>query len=134
MRARTRSRQIEGAELKQVMRICRLVGGMPLGVELAAAQVGSLSCAAIADHIAAGVERLATDLRDLPMRQRSLAASFDASWSALSPQEQNVLARLSVIHGEFTLEAALMIAEAAVADIIRLVDKSLVRSSGRDLV
>ena len=129
---RVRSRQIEGAELRQVMRICRLVGGMPLGVELAAAQVGSLSCAAIADQIAAGVERLTTDLRDLPIRQRSLAASFDVSWAALSPQEENVLARLSVIYGGFKLEAALMIAEAAVADITRLVDKSLVRSSGTD--
>jgi predicted ATPase/ABC-type glycerol-3-phosphate transport system substrate-binding protein/DNA-binding SARP family transcriptional activator len=119
--------RMEGVELRQVMRICRLVGGMPLGVELAAAQAGSLACGVIADQIAAGIDRLAADLRDLPLRQRSLAASFDASWATLTLAEQTILARLSVLQGEFTLEAALHIAEAAVADIARLVDKSLVR-------
>jgi predicted ATPase/DNA-binding SARP family transcriptional activator/ABC-type glycerol-3-phosphate transport system substrate-binding protein len=128
---RTRARQaIEGAELREVMRICRAVGGMPLGIELAAAQVGSLSCAAIADQLAAGIERLTADRRDLPVRQRSMLASFDASWATLSPHEQNVLARLSVFHGEFTFEAALGIAEATATDIIRLVEKSLLRSGG----
>ena len=128
-RARTRHTPMAD-ELDQIMRICRLVGGMPLGVELAASQVGSLSCAAIADQLAAGVERLASDLRDLPVRQRSLAASFDTSWATLSAQEQNVLARLSVIQGSFTLDAAMGIAHAAITDIIRLVDKSLLRWIG----
>jgi predicted ATPase/DNA-binding SARP family transcriptional activator/ABC-type glycerol-3-phosphate transport system substrate-binding protein len=131
-RARSR-RGIEERELPEVMRICRLVGGMPLAIELAAAQTASLSCAAIADQVAQGLERLAADRRDLPGRQRSLAASFDASWAGLSPREQDVLARLAAIHGEFTLEAALAIAEATVVDLVRLVDHSLVRmnSSGR---
>ncbi len=89
---------VEGTELSQVMRICRLVGGLPLGVELAAAQAGSLACGVIADQIAAGIERLAADVRDLPLWQRSMTASFDTSWATLTSQEQTTLTRLSVIY------------------------------------
>lgn len=131
---RARPRQaIVGAELQQAMHICRLVGGMPLGIELAAAQAASLSCAAIADQIAGGIERLAAGRRDLAPHQRSLLASFDVSWGTLSAEEQKVLTRLAVINGEFTLDAALSIGAASVTDITRLVDKSLVRSVGGDL-
>jgi trehalose/maltose transport system substrate-binding protein len=131
---RARPRQpIDGAELQHGVEICRLVGGMPLGVELAASQLSGLPCALIAEHLAAGVEQLAADLRDLPVRQRSLQASFDASWATLSAPEQGVLARLSVIHGAFTLEAAIAIAEARDTDLLHLVDKSLVRALGHDL-
>ena len=124
---RLRPRQpIEGDELGAVMRICRLLGGLPLGVELAAAQLGSLTCSAIADRLAADVERLAADLRDLPARQRSLQASFDSSWATLSAPEQAALARLSVIHGEWTLDAGLRISAGSLADLTHLVDASLV--------
>jgi DNA-binding SARP family transcriptional activator/predicted ATPase/ABC-type glycerol-3-phosphate transport system substrate-binding protein len=123
---------IAGAELQHVMQICRLVGGMPLGVELAASQLGGLPCALIAERLATGIEQLAADLRDLPVRQRSLQASFDASWASLSTREQGVLARLSVIHGAFTLEAAIAIAQATDTDLLHLVDKSLVRAMSHD--
>ena len=130
---RTRPRHpLERTEFPHVMRICRLVGGMPLGVELAAAQLGSMPCAAIAEQLAQGVERLTASLRDLPPRQRSLLAGFETSWAGLTPEEQCTLACLSVIRGEFTLEAALAVATATIADVIRLVDKSLVRSTGID--
>lgn len=131
---RLRPRQpISGDELGAVMRICRLVGGLPLGIELAAAQLGSLACTAIADRLAASLDRLAADLHDLPVRQRSLEAIFDSSWATLPPQEQAVLARLSVIHGEWTLEAGLSIGSAAIPELMHLVDASLVSVSSKDL-
>jgi trehalose/maltose transport system substrate-binding protein len=126
-------RALETDELHQAARICRLVGGMPLGIELAAAQVGSLSCAAIADQLVAGIERLTADLHDLPMRHHSLQASFDASWSRLTGEEQAVLARLAVVHGECSLPAALEIGGAQPVEITHLVDKSLLQVSGAGL-
>ena len=134
---RTRPRYaIQRAELPDVVRICQLVGGMPLGIEIAAAHVGRLPCALIADNLAAGLDTLDAMqedvLRDLPPRQRSLVASFEASWRLLAPEEQRVLATLSVLRGEFTVDAALAIADTTAASVMRLVDKSLIRLAAVD--
>src|SRR5438093_6963430 len=56
----------------EVLRICRLVDGMPLGIELAASWVSVLSCTEIADEIAGNIDFLATSTRDVPDRHRSL--------------------------------------------------------------
>lgn len=129
---RTRARYaLQRSELPHVVRICQLVGGMPLGIEFAAAQLGRLPCALIADELAAGLDRLDAlqqeTLHHLPPRQRSLLASFEASWCTLAPEEQRVLAVLSILRGEFTIAAAQFIAEATAVSILRLVDKSLLR-------
>lgn len=60
-------------ERTQAARICRLVQGMPLGIELAAAWVTTLSCAEIADEIERNIGFLSTTARDVPERHRSLA-------------------------------------------------------------
>src|SRR5687768_9572432 len=60
-----------------VTRICRLVEGMPLGIELAAAWVRTLPCAEIAAEIEKNLDFLSTRLRDVPERHRSMRAVFD---------------------------------------------------------
>lgn len=131
---RTRPRYpLQRAELPHVVRICQLVGGMPLGIEFAAAQLGRLPCELIANELAAGLDRLeAAAPQHLPARQRSLQASFEASWRTLAPEEQRVLAVLSILRGEFTLEAAQAIADATSVSLTRLVDKSLIRLASVD--
>ncbi len=97
-----RARQVEpgflldDAERAEAARVCRLVEGLPLGVELAASWVSVLSCAEIADEIERNIDFLATSLRDVPERHRSLRAAFDQSWTLLSGEQQHVLARLAV--------------------------------------
>src|SRR5262249_18037183 len=81
--------------LEQVARVCRLVEGMPLGIELAAAWIRTLSCADIAAEIARNVDFLATRLRDLPERHRSVRAVFEPSWTMLTSEEQTAFRRLS---------------------------------------
>ena len=71
-------------ERPQAARICRLVQGMPLGIELAAAWVTTLSCAEIADEIERNIGFLSTTARDVPERHRSLRAAFDQSWRRLT--------------------------------------------------
>ena len=68
----------------QVARICRLVEGMPLGIELAAAWTSVLPCAEIADEIERGLDFLSTSARDVPERHRSLRAACDQSWRLLT--------------------------------------------------
>ncbi|HEY5902316.1 MAG TPA: tetratricopeptide repeat protein [Anaerolineales bacterium] len=133
-RARRASIEFKAAaeDYPAIFRICRLVDGMPLGLELAAAWVRTLSCAEIAEEIERGLDFLNNSARDLPERHRSIRAVFDHSWKLLSEEEQSVLRRLSVFHGGFSLEAAQEIAGATVFTLSNLVAKSLIRRIGKD--
>src|SRR5262249_32558877 len=68
--------QLTAANLASVLRICHLVQGMPLGLELAAANACVLPLTAIVDAIEQSAEFLTVDWRDLPERQRSMRAVF----------------------------------------------------------
>jgi tetratricopeptide (TPR) repeat protein len=105
---------------------------MPLGIELAAAWVRTLSCEEIAQQIERGLDFLRVTTRDLPTRHRSMRAVFDHSWKLLPEEEKQVLARLSVFRGGFRRDAAGQIAGAALSMLSALVTKSLVRRSGEN--
>ena len=113
-----------------IVRICRLVNGMPLGIELAAAWVRTLSCDEIAHEIERGLDFLSVSAQDLPARHRSMRAVFDQSWKLLAKQEQNVLRQLSIFQGGFSREAAQQVADATVPTLSALVTKSLTQRSG----
>ena len=113
-----------------IVRICQLVGGMPLGLELAAAWVRTLSCHEIAREIERGLDFLSISAKDLPARHRSMRAVFDHSWKLLTEEEQMVLLRLSVFHGGFQRQAAEAVAGASLSTLSVLVTKSLIRRSG----
>lgn len=120
------------AEREAILYICRLVGGLPLALELAAAWVRTVPCRDIAAAIERHLDFLTGDLRNMPERQRSLRAAFAYSWELLPAAEQNILARLAVFRGGFDGQAALTITgEAATGRSLRqlsaLVDKSLVQ-------
>ncbi|MBI4670542.1 MAG: tetratricopeptide repeat protein [Chloroflexi bacterium] len=110
-----------------IARICQLVGGMPLGIELAASWVRVLSCAEIAQEIERHLDFLTTSARDVPERHRSMRAVFDQSWRLLSKDERHALSRLSVFRGGFRRDAAEQIADANLTVLSALVTKSLVR-------
>lgn len=110
-----------------VVRICQLVGGLPLGIELAAAWMRTLTCQEIADEIQRNVDFLSTRARDIPERHRSIRAVFDQSWALLSAEEQGVLRRVAVFRGGFTRAAAEEVAGASLALLSTLVAKSLLR-------
>jgi predicted ATPase/transcriptional regulator with XRE-family HTH domain len=112
-----------------ILRICQLVDGLPLGIELAATWVRALSCREIAMEIERGLSILAASMRDLPERHRSIEAVFDHSWKLLSDQERSAFMKLSVFQGGFTREAAVRVAGADLAILLALVEKSLLRYS-----
>lgn len=107
------------------VRICRLVEGLPLGIELAASWVHQLTIAEIAAEIERSLDFLATTRRDVSSRQRSLRATFDWSWGRLSPDERQAFARLAIFHGPFTRAAAQEVSAASLLTLAGLVDKSL---------
>lgn len=113
-----------------IVRICQLMDGNPLGIELAAAWVRTLSCDEIAQEIEGGLDFLSVSAGDLPARHRSMRAVFDHSWKLLTEEEQRVLLRLAVFRGGFRREAAGAVAGATLSVLSSLVTKSLVRRSG----
>jgi predicted ATPase/transcriptional regulator with XRE-family HTH domain len=132
-RARQRNRaaaEFDAAALRDVARLCHLVDGSPLALELAANWVGHLSMADVVDTLRRhDASLLSTDQRDVPARHRSMSAVFEASWQLLSPERQRALARLSVFRGEFTREAAVAVAETTVTDLAGLVKRSLLSTT-----
>jgi len=118
---------LSNVERSDLVRICRLVEGVPLAIELAAAWVGMLSCGEIAREIESNIDFLSTSMRDMPERHRSLRATFDHSWNLLSDHERDVLARLSVFRGGFDRNAAERVAGSTLPLLASLVSKSLVR-------
>jgi predicted ATPase len=125
--------ELSSEELRQVGRICRLVEGLPLAIVIAATWVPFLSCREIADEIERGPDILATRLRDVPERHRSLLAVFDHSWRLLTDEEKVIFPQLAVFKGGFLRGAAQSVAGAKLPLLSSLLSKSLVRrtASGR---
>ncbi len=78
-----------------VAEICRLVEGLPLGIELVATWLGRRTPAKIVANIQAILDSLAATSRAAPERERSLREVFLGSWALLNSQEQAMLASIS---------------------------------------
>ena len=110
-----------------VVRICRLVDGIPLAVELAASWSRAMPAEEIAREIEGSRSFLARSFRDGPERHRSLEATFDRSWVLLGEPLRSILSRLSVFRGGLDRDAAEAVAGAGLEELAALVDKSLLR-------
>ena len=116
----------DAATLTAVAQLCRQVHGHPLALELAAHWGAHFSVAEMVSALQqADLSLLNTDERDVPARHRSIEVVFDTSWRLLAPTTQHVLAKLAVFHGSFGRQAAQIIAEARLTDLVQLVDHSL---------
>jgi predicted ATPase len=112
-------------ETSAVVCLCRLVEGMPLALELAAAQARVLSCQEICAAVESHLDILVSSMRDVPERQQSIKAVFDYSWQFLTEQERKTLGQLAVFRGGFQGEAAERVSGASLPILIRLIDQSL---------
>ena len=117
-------------DLAHINRICRLVQGTPLAILLAATWVSMLAPAEIADEIARDSALLATQAPDLPVRHRSMQVIFDHSWLLLTSAQQRLLATLSIFRGGYTLAMAQAFTQTSMADLLGLVQRSLVVRAG----
>jgi predicted ATPase/transcriptional regulator with XRE-family HTH domain len=118
---------IRGEERRWVLNICQTIEGMPLGIELAAAWVGLLSCEEIAKEIAHNIDFLSVSMRDLPERHRSMRAVFDHSWKRLTVDEQQVMSQLSIFQGGFQRQAAEQVTGTSLLILSTLVNRTLLR-------
>ena len=118
--------------------ICRLLDGVPLALEMAAARLPLLGWAGVRDKLENRLHLLRA-ASGAPSRQQTLRSTLDWSYALLSPGEKKLLGRLAVFVNGFTLEFAQAVASDgefdvwAVLDALGgLVDKSLVQAIGYD--
>jgi predicted ATPase len=127
----------DGHLIKMVAAICRRLDGIPLAIELAAARASALGIEALA----AGLDdrfRLLTGGRRMALpRHQALRATLDWSYELLAEPERDLLRRLAIFAGPFSLEAAAAVAASpelaapdAIAGLLGLVAKSLVVAEG----
>ncbi len=114
-------------EMTPLIRLCQLVDGLPLAIELAAGWMNVLSLDDILAEIEQGLSFLESDLTDLPDRHRSMEAVFDATWRQLTQAEQSVFARLCVFQGGFTRLAAEQITGATIRQLAVMVNKAMIQ-------
>ena len=105
-----------------VARICRLLDGIPLAIELAAARTKTMSVAEISTHLADPLALLTLAPRTAPLRQQTLRATIDWSYALLTPEEQTLLRRLAAFNGGFTIEAVKAVCTSPDAPVERILD------------
>lgn len=119
-------------ELPLAIEICRRLDGIPLAIELAAAQVSGLGLSGLLTQLQGSFRLLTQGCQSTLGRHQTLRATLDWSFELLNACEQTCLRRLSVFRGGFTLEsaAAVIVGEhiepqAVFGSITQLVAKSL---------
>jgi predicted ATPase/DNA-binding SARP family transcriptional activator len=129
----TRAKQINpefvitNNNLESIVRICQLVEGMPLGIEMAVAWLDILTTAEIMDEIIQCLDFLTVNWPDRPNRHQSLRAVFDSSWKLLTEQERSLLMGLTVFQSNFSRQAAEAISGATLGSLMSLKNKSWIK-------
>jgi len=124
---------VHEADRADLVRLCGVLDGMPLALELAASWVRVYRLSDLVGTLERDLDLLESTGHALNERHRSLRAVFDHSWKLLDDEQRRVLSTLAVFDGSFELAAVEAVAHAAARTLLTLVDRSLVRrtESGR---
>jgi len=120
-------------DLGHMLQVCQQVEGMPLGILLASSWGAAMSMSEISAEARRGLDFLSAEWSDVPVRQRSVRATFEYSWDLLEAHERELFQGLSVFRGGFSHRAAREVLGASPFELRTLVDKTLLlsKSSGR---
>ncbi|HTK45194.1 MAG TPA: adenylate/guanylate cyclase domain-containing protein [Patescibacteria group bacterium] len=124
--------ELDAANADAILAICTRLDGLPLAIELAAAQVKLLAPQAILQRIEGSLDSLTSRREDLPARQKTLRATVSWSYELLGEDERRLFRRLAVFSGGARLMELEAIGAAVppVSDVVdvlgTLVDRSLV--------
>ena len=115
-----------------IARMCQLLEGSPLGIELAAGSIRYATCAQIVNQIEKNLGLLTSPLQNVPQRHRSLRAVFMHSWQLLPNKLRPIYANLAIFPASFDTAAAAAIANATQSDLEIFVDKAMLKvNNGR---
>jgi DNA-binding SARP family transcriptional activator/predicted ATPase len=119
--------QLQDIEVAPLIRLCRMVDGLPLAIELAAGWTAVLSITDIETEIEQKLSFLESRLHDLPDRHRNIEAVFDVSWRRLIQAEQAVFGQLCVFRGGFSRHSASQVTGTSLRQLANLVNKALIQ-------
>jgi molecular chaperone HtpG len=114
-------------DIPHIIQICKILDGLPLAIELAAARLHEFSSELILQDLQHNFDVLQATMLDLPERHSSMRTVFEQSWNSLTENESAVLRKLSVFEGRFTLDAAQRIADASLPVLSTLMDKTFLQ-------
>ena len=97
---------LDAATAPAVVQVCRRLDGVPLAMELAAAQIAAMTPAELAAGLDRRFETLAGGRRRAVQRHQTLRATIDWSYDLLTESEAHLLDRLSVFSGGCSREGA----------------------------
>jgi predicted ATPase/DNA-binding winged helix-turn-helix (wHTH) protein len=139
VRALSRNFEITNENLVDAAAVCQQLDGLPLAIELAAGRVPMLGLSGVRVRLRELFRLLTGDARVRLRRHQTLRAALDWSFQLLQPGEQQLLRRLGVFAGSFSIEGVRQIADDLDADewdvldtLSSLIDKSLVQVQGLD--
>jgi predicted ATPase len=96
---------LDGAAVEAIVVVCRHLEGLPLAIELAAAQVRLFPPASLVGRLAVRLASLSGGARDLPRRHRTLRDAIGWSYRLLAPEAQQVFRRAGIFAGGADLDA-----------------------------
>ncbi len=121
--------RVEETDREHISKICRVLGGVPLGLELAANWLRVLSLEDIATELSKNLDLLESSQQDLPPRHQSLHTIFEQSWTLLNQEEREALMKLTVFQGSFSKKASDSITKIPVKTLLSLSNKSMIYRS-----
>jgi predicted ATPase/DNA-binding SARP family transcriptional activator len=131
-RARDPDFALDDSNAQDVSEVCRRLDGLPLALELAAARIGSLAPAELAERLDGALSVLVSGARDAPERQRTLRATIDWSYGLLSHDERAAFAHMAVFANGATMATAEHVTGTSLNTLDALVAKQmLVRRNQR---
>jgi predicted ATPase/class 3 adenylate cyclase len=126
--------EISDQNARPIAEVCARLDGLPLAIELAAAQIRLLSPSELLQRLQQRLSGLGTGSRNVPERQRTLRSTIEWSYELLEPSERRFFARLGVFVGGATFDAVDAVCNPeenlgfdTLEGLASLIDKSLVR-------
>ncbi len=117
---------IRDDQREALRRVLTILGGLPLGIELAAPLVRTMSCRELAAELERGLDILTSESAARPRRHRSIRAVFEPAWQALSDEERDALFVLTLFAGDVDMETARTVLGTSSQPLLRLAAQSLV--------
>ncbi|MBC8136545.1 MAG: tetratricopeptide repeat protein [Fibrella sp.] len=106
-----------------IIALCRLLEGMPLAIEMAAAWIRTLPPQKMWERLEQKMDLLVSRRRDLPARHQSLHATIEWSYDLLSPALRSLFAGLSVFRRSWSLDAAEAVCGADTLEALRVLQE-----------
>lgn len=119
--------ELQAEQLPHVSRLCQLLQGLPLAIEVAAAWASVLLVDEVTNEISHNLDFLNDHQLHPATHHHALLAAFEYAWARLTAEDKSTLRRLSVFRGAFTLEAVEQILGAKRHTLLALVDRALLQ-------